>query len=167
MSRPPVRFTATFVALALPVSAAGQDAVVDPDSPSGVEYAIPVEKAREKASKGGGKKRKRPGERSAPLFGEGIEPARSGANAPVARHSGGPGSTQRSEPTPRRDARKRAHPGAGPATGDRAGGTVVPASARTGDEGVSGSVLSAALAALALFSGIAAGALLRRRRRAP
>lgn len=62
-------------ALALPASAAAQDGVfVDPDSPSGKEYQIPLESARRQADPQRTDGKVVPGDRSAPLFGEGIEP---------------------------------------------------------------------------------------------
>jgi hypothetical protein len=76
--------TAIFIALlALPPAAAAQrgGASVDPDSPAGTEYAIPLEEARRQGAGGGepgADGRAGGGARGAPLFGEGIEPAPSG-----------------------------------------------------------------------------------------
>lgn len=72
--------------LCLPAPAVAQDGVfVDPDSPSGKEYQIPLESVRRQAdpaTRAGAKVA--PGQRSAPLFGEGIDPeaASSGAAGP-------------------------------------------------------------------------------------
>jgi len=65
--------TAVVVTLAVPGVAGAQDGVfVDPDSPSGKEYAIPLEEARRDAGAQGRPDRVRPGERSAELFGAGV-----------------------------------------------------------------------------------------------
>ena len=72
-----MRFTvllSLLFALALAAPAAAQDGVfVDPDSPSGKEYAIPLDSARRQTSP-----RKpstsRSAQEKAPLFGEGIRP---------------------------------------------------------------------------------------------
>jgi hypothetical protein len=60
-------------ALALPPAAVAQRGVfVDPDSPAGKEYAIPLEEARRQAAGGGeGGGNSRGGQ---PLFGQGIKP---------------------------------------------------------------------------------------------
>lgn len=63
---------ASGLAFAVPVDPAGAQVFVDPDSPTGKEYAIPLEDARRQASSGGGDFPVQPGERAAPLFGEGI-----------------------------------------------------------------------------------------------
>jgi hypothetical protein len=61
-------------ALAIPPAAFGQRGVfVDPDSPAGKEYAIPLEEARRQAAGGDGEGGNRRG--GQPLFGEGIQPA--------------------------------------------------------------------------------------------
>jgi hypothetical protein len=63
-------------------AAAQEDGVfVDPDSPAGKEYAIPIDQARGETAGGGN----RPAGEE-PLFGEGIEPA-----------GGGPGNEERGE----------------------------------------------------------------------
>jgi hypothetical protein len=59
------------VLMAVSAAAAQQDGVfVDPDSPAGKEYAVPLDQARDEASGGA---EGAPGDRL--LFGEGIEPA--------------------------------------------------------------------------------------------
>lgn len=63
------------VILTIAPSAVAQDLSpqVDPDSPAGIEYQLPLERAREQAS---GDRRGSPGApEQAPLFGVGIEPA--------------------------------------------------------------------------------------------
>lgn len=71
-----------FAALVLPTGASAQSSVrPDPDSPAGVEYELPLDRARERAAGDDGPRRRgsRGGKRgpagSAPLFGEGIGPA--------------------------------------------------------------------------------------------
>ena len=76
-------------ALIVPAAAAQEDGVtVDPGSPSGKEYALPIDRAREEAATRDGKG---DGSRKAPLFGEGVrgEGAGSGAGGDD-RTSGGP-----------------------------------------------------------------------------
>ena len=69
-------------ALALPADPAAAQVFVDPGSPSGKEYAIPLEEARREASTGGGDFPVEQGERSAPLFGEGVgEPSSPGGSS--------------------------------------------------------------------------------------
>jgi hypothetical protein len=78
-------------ALGLAAPAAAQDDApqVDPNSPAGTEYRLPVDRAREQASGGGSAA---PG--AAPLFGEGVEPVDAGASTrPSSSSSGGAGST--------------------------------------------------------------------------
>lgn len=79
-SGPLFHFTglAAALALAVPSSAAAQRAP-DPNSPAGVEYALPLDQAREQArgkkqqKKGrGGNQGQQGGKGTAPLFGEGI-----------------------------------------------------------------------------------------------
>jgi hypothetical protein len=63
------------VGLAVVAPGAGAQVHVDPDSPSGHEYEIPLESARRQAEPGRDRSAPVPqGERSAPLFGEGITP---------------------------------------------------------------------------------------------
>lgn len=67
-------------ALVMPSAAAAQEAAQpDPDSPAGVEYQLPLERARDKASgpkgPGGGEPKRGASEADPPpLFGEGIAP---------------------------------------------------------------------------------------------
>jgi hypothetical protein len=81
--------------LALPPSAAAQrgGAAVDPESPAGTEYAIPLEEARRHGAGGDPEADGRAGggARGAPLFGEGIEPAPSGPGRGGGSAGGGDG----------------------------------------------------------------------------
>jgi len=84
-----------FAALVLPTAASAQSSVrPDPDSPAGVEYELPLDRARERATGDDGPRRRgsRGNERgpagSAPLFGEGIGPSRGGDSG---GDPGGPG----------------------------------------------------------------------------
>jgi cobalamin biosynthesis Mg chelatase CobN len=66
------------LALVPPASAqGGADPSVDPNSPPGTEYQLPVEKAREDA-RGGGSGAS--GQSQAPLFGEGVQSTKPGAS---------------------------------------------------------------------------------------
>jgi hypothetical protein len=91
MTRTLIAFLAAL--LALPAAAAAQrgGVFVDPESPAGKEYAIPLEEARRQGAGGGDpttEGRGGGGARGAPLFGEGIEPAPS---APGSRDSSADG----------------------------------------------------------------------------
>ena len=71
---------ALVMCLALAAPALGQDPQVDPDSPAGTEYELPLDRAREEAGAGadtGGSSSGATGE--TPLFGAGVEPSKSQA----------------------------------------------------------------------------------------
>ena len=58
------------LALVPPAAAQNDDPQVDPDSPAGTEYQLPIDRAREQAS---GRSRSTGSTGNAPLFGEGVE----------------------------------------------------------------------------------------------
>jgi len=89
-----VSTTLCCLVLVAPASAATDGVFIDPSSPSGKEYAIPLEQARRDAATGGGSGAVQPGERTAPLFGVGIT-ERSVDSKGVSRStdSGSPGSS--------------------------------------------------------------------------
>jgi len=75
------------LALAAPVALAQDDEVfVDPGSPSGKEYALPVDSARQQAAKDGRKRSSKT--QAAPLFGEGV-----GGGSDDAKASGSAGAS--------------------------------------------------------------------------
>lgn len=88
------------LALTASTAAAQEDGVtVDPNSPAGKEYVLPIDQARRDATGGGGSKGgKSQGGRPTPAFGEGVRPetAPSGSEAPP--RSGG---TTPADSTPR------------------------------------------------------------------
>jgi hypothetical protein len=134
-------------ALAGPAVAASQndDPQVDPGSPAGTEYQLPVDRAREQASGGGSGA---PGSSTgstgstgtAPLFGEGVKPSKSGK-----------GSTAKTTTTGEQ-------PGLGTATPE-----IVRSQAAAPDGGGSGLLPIAGIAAGVLLLGAIAGILWRRR----
>ncbi len=71
--------------LALPAAAmaAEEGVIVDPDSPAGKEYALPLESARREAAADPSVQGRKisPTAQTAPPFGVGIEPGRGGAGA--------------------------------------------------------------------------------------
>ena len=80
----PLLFTLTCL-LCLPAVASGQEEPrLDPDSPAGVEYQIPLDQARDDAS--GGAERGPGADGGAPLFGAGISKA--GSKGSRGSHSG-------------------------------------------------------------------------------
>ncbi len=96
------------VALALAPATAcwaqGADPQVDPDSPAGTEYELPIDSARERASSGGPRTSGSAGR--APLFGEGVRPPAAGAGTGRASSTtpapppatGGPADPERTTP---------------------------------------------------------------------
>ena len=83
----------------LPAAAHGQaGAQLDPDSPAGVEYQLPLEQAREKANRGGGDGTGGRGEGLASLFGAGVVPIRDRAGMPRRGNGGGAEADSISEP---------------------------------------------------------------------
>jgi hypothetical protein len=80
---------ASGLAIAGSAPPAGAQVFVDPGSPSGKEYAIPLEEARREASSGGGDFPVEQGERSAPLFGEGVDGASGGSGDGSSGNGGG------------------------------------------------------------------------------
>ena len=68
----------------------------DPDSPAGVEYQLPLERAREDAAKGGvdePSRKEADGSTGAPLFGAGVEPGQRSSDRPGAGGSARDGGT--------------------------------------------------------------------------
>jgi len=99
------------LALAFPPSATAQsdDPQVDPDSPAGTEYQLPIDGAREQA--GGGTSSGKRGE--APLFGEGVESKTSGGSwgsAEKSRSGEKPGSASSARGTAKADELETATP---------------------------------------------------------
>jgi hypothetical protein len=146
-------------------SAAAQDdgVFVDPGSPSGKEYQIPLESARRQAdptTRAGAKVA--PGERSSPLFGEGIEPeddtASAGSGNGGGSSSGGSGGNGGGGSTP----------GTTPATQDP-GRTTLPAATRPGapDGGGGTTLMILGGAAVVLLAGGLGGYAMRRSSGAP
>ncbi len=92
-----VAIAALTLALTAPLALAQEEGVtVDPGSPAGKEYALPIDQARRDAADGGGRgggggvaARRRP----TPAFGEGVRPDSGSA---VGRESSPPGGTESS-----------------------------------------------------------------------
>lgn len=136
------------------------DVFVDPDSPTGHEYDIPLERARRDAtSKPDANTPYR--SRNAPLFGEGIEPA-VGSDAPSASSSGG--STSGGKSNSRRESTK--HSRSKPVRRQALPSTVEAAIKQPGAPSRDGKslLLVGVLAAGLIGLGAAAGTLARRRR---
>ncbi len=146
---------------AAPATARSGDGVtVDPNSPTGKEYAIPLQSARRDATQGTDTPGRAPqGERSVPLFGEGVgdSPAQSGSS------SGGSSlrAPRSSHEQPQRSSKRSAD-----------GGTVQDAIAGTRTvratvpDGGAGSVLTIGAVALSvLLLGAVLGSIARRRAR--
>jgi hypothetical protein len=147
-------------AVAAPPAAAQQDGVfVDPESPAGKEYAVPLDQARGEASGGEGS-----ASRNEALFGEGIEPA--GGGSAASRNSdraGKPGTGSRKEGDSRKgegESRERDRTANSAGLGQHS--AAIEAAAADGSNGL----LSAGIAAAVLAGGLLAGFGLRRLLRA-
>jgi hypothetical protein len=137
----------------LPSAALGQGVTIDPGSPTGKEYAIPVEQARREAAVGSRTDPIAPSDRSAPLFGQGVtRDTRSSSGGDAAGTSGGGSGTG----------------GSGTTSGDQPAGTspLGQISPRPVNAGTSAAPLALAAGGLGvLVLGGVAGLALRRRRR--
>lgn len=146
---------ALLLLVATPSAAAQEDGVfVDPDSPAGKEYAVPIDQARGEAAGGGNRP---PGEE--PLFGEGIEPAAGGSG----NKDAGGGAGDKGQQGSKREGSKRegdASGGDAPQSSSDLGqsSTAIEAAAADGSDGL----LSAGIAAAVLAVGLLAGFGLRR-----
>jgi hypothetical protein len=149
--------------LVLPLTAHAQSsAVVDPETPAGKEYAIPLKKAREEAA--GGEQRDSAGNRagesgSAPLFGEGIEepsnsPEASGGAGTPGDGGGGSGNG------------KKGSDGSGngdsPVAGDSGSGRGSSMAIEAAATGGSDALVTAGIAGFVLAAGLGVGLGLRR-----
>lgn len=93
--------TGLLAVVAPPSSAQDEGVILDPSSPSGREYTIPLESARRGADpRRSGSDEVVQGSRSAVPFGEGIEPATapSAATAPAGEEGSGGGKRERRDP---------------------------------------------------------------------
>jgi hypothetical protein len=133
-----------------PGAAASDDPQVDPGSPAGTEYQLPVDRAREQAGSGsnGGSGKKAGSSGASPLFGEGVKPKASGSTKPSGSDSGSATTTT----TPER------RPQLGKSTPE-----IVRSQADAPDGGGGGLLAIGAGAAGVLLIGGAAGLIWRRR----
>jgi hypothetical protein len=141
---------------------AQSSAVVDPETPAGKEYAIPLKQAREQAA--GDEQRDSAGNRagesgSAPLFGEGIEePSKTpeassgtgGAGGGASASGGGQGGSDRNGN------------GVSPAAGDSASGRGSSMAIEAAATGGSDALVTAGIAGFVLAAGLGVGLGLRR-----
>ncbi len=161
MGRPAILvfLLACTICAALAPPAIGQEVRTDPDSPSGTEYQIPIERARDTGARDGGNP-KQAGERSAPLFGEGIDRTSEDetddadtAVAPAGRDDDGGGGNGRDD--------------GGAASAKTRGGSLATAdpvpTAATTDDDSDGLPLVLGLGGLILAMGAGLGYVLRRR----
>jgi hypothetical protein len=150
-----------WAALAVPASAQEPGVHVDPDSPTGQEYDIPLERARRKSSPSEDESSQGSRTPADTLFGAGIEPSDDDGGGGGTGGSSGGGSVAGSGPdggktnastTLRRPSAKR------PAT-------VEAAISNPGapDGGAGGTLLLGGIAVALLGAGLAGGLLLRRR----
>jgi hypothetical protein len=148
----PVAMLLLLLSLAAP---AGAQVHVDPDSPTGQEYDIPLERARRQASSNPQAASQPSRSASEALFGEGIEPAAGASSGDGGSASGGStsgGSGKRRAGRPPKAERDV------PATVQAA----VESPGAPGD-GSTSALLLGGIAALVLAGGVAAGLALRRR----
>jgi hypothetical protein len=133
------------------VSAQDGGVIIDPDSPAGTEYAIPLEQARREAA--GGDAAPGPGRAGEPLFGAGISPGRQARSA----DGGGDGRGSR----PRAGASRDQTPKAGSDSKPGATASTAAIAAAAGDGG-SETLITAAIGAAVLAIGLVAGLAFRR-----
>jgi hypothetical protein len=152
------------LALAAPAAASAQDGVVvDPGSPTGKEYAIPLESARRQADSRPDNRKLAPGDRSAEPFGVGVTPE-STPEAAAPATSGTPKPTAEEDSSARQKSTPRTEEPAPDETD-----AVREAVARAGDPpGGSGTLLLVGGIATAICAGAAfTGLALRRRGPSP
>lgn len=144
------------LAVMAPVAAAEDNEIfVDPDSPTGREYELPIDRARERAAPSTEKQRSSGGTRDAPLFGSGVE-ADGAAPAEAVRDPAGT--------TPPAMTSDRSVTGNGAAAERAAAAAGVERRAQAAaDDGVSGLAAVVGLGAAVLLVGGLVGLLLRRR----
>jgi hypothetical protein len=127
----------------------------DPDSPAGVEYQVPLDRARDEAS-GGDAPTGRPEARSSAegetaaadqLFGAGIQPRSGSSDAPRGEATGEQGRSSEAE---------RPGPGAAPAGSARTAASIA------ADDGGSTTALTIGIVLAVLLAGGTAGLALRR-----
>jgi len=154
------------VLLAAGADVAPAQVTIDPDSPSGKEYEIPLETVRRGAQPGADPSAPvTQGERSAAPFGEGISPARpdgSGSTAGGARGGARGAQSERS-----RDARRGEAQRGSSARRDAATSKIVEAAANSPGappSSTGSTLLYLGAGALVLALGVGGGVLLRRRR---
>jgi hypothetical protein len=142
------------------VSAQEDGVFIDPDSPAGTEYAIPLDQARREAA-GGGTTTQGRAENGQPLFGAGIAP-RSEAPRNEAKGASATGDARGG------GARKPRAAGVDktPRPGSNAGASTAAVAAAAGDGGSEG-LLTAGIAAAVLALGLAAGLVFRRALKGP
>jgi hypothetical protein len=141
--------------LAAPAVAQVDGVFVDPDSPAGKEYAIPLEEARRHGAGGGA-----PGA-GQPLFGAGIE--RAAPTVEGAKAQGGAGGSASGGESGK--ARGNGDNGNGASTEESAGGDQAvqrSAAIKAAAGGSSDGLITAAIVALVLAAGLLAGVALRR-----
>ncbi|HEY2592460.1 MAG TPA: hypothetical protein VGK33_01015 [Chloroflexota bacterium] len=150
--------------VASPAVALEPGVYVDPGSPAGKEYSVPLSVLRQSASGHGGV-----GSGTQPLFGIGISPPRVGPQASRApKHGDGSGQTTHAQPTAGSGAAPAARP-PGTASAGRTGpaGAAAPGSAALADltHQRSAAPAVALLAALVVFGGLALGTVILATRR--
>jgi hypothetical protein len=144
----PILIALILAALAAPPASAQEDGVfVDPESPAGKEYAVPLEEARRQASGASAGDSRGDGGGGQPLFGVGIEPVPRQTEAGEGTQSGGGGGGNADEA----QGPDRVAP-----SGQSA--AAVEAAASDGSDGL----LTAGIAAGVLVAGLLAGLVLRR-----
>jgi hypothetical protein len=136
--------------LAAPAASAQEGRVfIDPDSPAGTEYAIPLDEARREAA-GGSATTRSAAPHEQPLFGTGIAPR--GEGRPAGPEVSGSGS--------RRDGAKRGDEAS--SSGARTSSGSAAAVAASAGDGSSDTLLTLGLAGAVLAVGLVAGVAFRR-----
>ena len=143
------------------VSAQEDRVFIDPDSPAGTEYAIPLEQARREAAGGGPTNQGRAGN-GQPLFGAGIAPPSEAKGESTAKGDSAIGDARAGaarKPRTAGDDKK-------PRAGSNPGASTAAITAAAGD-GNSEGLVTAGIAAAVLALGLATGLAFRRATKGP
>jgi len=151
-------FALCALALSAPAAVAADDEIfVDPGSPSGKEYALPIDRARKEAARDTKGAKDAKGQSATPLFGEGVDAASTpGASG---RRAGGGGKAAADDANPS---------AAGTGAGSReTAPKTLKAQAAAPDGGIGVAAIIGGVSVGVLLLGAAIGVLLRRRASRP
>lgn len=160
---------ALLLAVTVAPGAAAQDegVFVDPETPAGKEYALPLEQARREAAPGANGRQDGDAASEQPLFGVGIDPSRGGRGSQGSGSEGTGGEDGGAQGTPRQPGQgdvqePRRSDGASSRARDLAPNTYRPAAIDAAASEGSDTLVTVGIAAAVLGVGVLAGFGLRR-----